>query len=142
MSRKPTKTQHDSTTRPRRNNAPTAAHPADLQQQVSALTRELAEAREQQTAISEVLSVISSPGELEPVLETMLEKATRVCQANFGIMVQFDEGSARPIAFFGVPQAYVELAERGGQLSTPPDGGRWRRNCWHPHSRRSPDAKG
>jgi hypothetical protein len=47
----------------------------------------------------------------------MLEKATRVCQASFGMMIQFEAGTARPIAFFGVPQAYVELAERGGQVS-------------------------
>ena len=73
MSRKPAKAQHASTTKPKRNNAPTEARPtsstlADLQEQVSALTRELAEAHqqlaealEQQTATSEVLS---SPGEL------------------------------------------------------------------------------
>ena len=55
MSRKPAKTQHSSTKKPKRNNAPTAGPPAsstlaDLQEQVSALTRELAEARDQQTA--------------------------------------------------------------------------------------------
>jgi|SRR6516164_8491132 len=59
MSRKPAKTQHGGTTTPKRNNAPTEARPAsstlaDLQKQVSALTRELAEAREQQSATSEV----------------------------------------------------------------------------------------
>jgi predicted nucleic acid-binding Zn-ribbon protein len=62
MSRKPAKTEHGSKTKAKRNNAPTAARPAsstlaDLQEQVSALTRELAEAREQQTETSEVLQV-------------------------------------------------------------------------------------
>jgi GAF domain-containing protein len=130
MSRKPAKTRHSSTKKPKRNNAPTAAPPAsstlgDLQGQVSILTRELADAREQlaaalqqQTASSEVLNVISSsPGELQPVFDTILQEATRVCQANFGLMIRYEERTPHPIAFFGVPQAYVELAERGGELS-------------------------
>jgi hypothetical protein len=84
MSRKPAKTRHTSTTKSKRNNAPTATRPvsstlADLQEQVSALTRELAEAREQQTATSEVLRVISSsPGELEPVSQTKCRKYVRL----------------------------------------------------------------
>ena len=130
MSRKPAKTQHSSTKKPKRNNAPTAAPPtsstlADLQGQVSILTRELADAREQlaaalqqQTASSEVLNVISSsPGELQPVFDTILQEATRVCQANFGLMIRYEERTPHPIAFFGVPQAFVELAKRGGELS-------------------------
>jgi GAF domain-containing protein len=129
MSRKPAKTQHSSTKKPKRNNVPTAALPAssvgDLQGQVSVLTRELADAREQlaaalqqQTASSEVLNVISSsPGELQPVFDTILQEATRVCQANFGLMIRYEEGGPHPIAFFGVPQGFVELANRGGTFS-------------------------
>jgi class 3 adenylate cyclase len=51
------------------------------------------------------------------VFRTILENATRVCQANFGLMTRCEERTPHPIAFFGVPQAYVELAERGGELS-------------------------
>src|SRR4051812_19976348 len=77
--------------------------------EVQARTRDLTESLEQQTATSEVLQVISSsPGELEPVFEKMMENATRVCGAKFGTMTLLEEGTVRQAALYNVPPAYAE----------------------------------
>ena len=80
---------------------------ADLEKKVEQRTAELTESLEQQTATSEVLEVISaSTGELEPIFQKMLENATRVCGANFGVMSLYDGDSFRNVAFYNVPSAF------------------------------------
>ncbi len=85
---------------------------ADLEKKVELRTAELSESLEQQTATSEVLEVISSsPGELEPVFRKMLENATRVCGANFGMMQLWDGKTFNTAAAYNVPPAFAALRE-------------------------------
>jgi signal transduction histidine kinase/putative methionine-R-sulfoxide reductase with GAF domain len=77
-------------------------------------TADLSESLEQQTATSEVLRVISSsPGELQPVFEAILENATRICAAKIGILFRYENGAYSAIATLGVTPAYAEYLNRG-----------------------------
>jgi two-component system, NtrC family, sensor kinase len=76
-------------------------------------TDDLSEALEQQTATSEVLQVISSsPGELAPVFQTMLENAVRICEAKFGMLYRYDGTFFHAVAVFGVPPAYADYLKQ------------------------------
>jgi GAF domain-containing protein len=78
------------------------------------LLNELRESLQQQTATSEVLSIISSsPGELEPVFQAMLENAARVCEAKFGNVFRLENGAMRPVASLGTPEPLTKFFQHG-----------------------------
>jgi GAF domain-containing protein len=90
-----------------------------LRRRLAEREAELAEALEQQTAIVQVQQVInSSPGDLAPVFDAMLEKAMRLCDAAFGLMSTYDGERFHRAAERGVPAAFTEFHRRNAGSGT------------------------
>jgi GAF domain-containing protein len=91
-----------------------------LFQEVEARNRELAESLEQQTATAEVLQVISrSAFNLQPVLQTLIENAVRLCGAEYGAINRLDGESFDLLASVGLLDEHKEFLAR-----SPVPGGR------------------
>ena len=85
------------------------------------LLNELRESLQQQTATADVLKVISSsPGELEPVFKAMLEQATRVCDAKFGILFRYEGGLFHPVASLDLPPTFADFMDKQGAFAPQP----------------------
>jgi two-component system, NtrC family, sensor kinase len=83
-------------------------------------TRELTESLEQQTATSEVLQVISSsPSDLQPVFEAMLESAVRICNAKFGNIYRWDGEALHLLSAHHTPPAFADARKRSPRHPSP-----------------------
>ena len=95
-----------------RRNVPSSVAPDEVTD-VARLTRERDEALEQLAATADVLKVIrTSPGELEPVFKAMLENATRICDASYGVMFLCEGKGFRTAAMHNLPRAFAEERQR------------------------------
>src|SRR5215470_10888874 len=90
--------------------------PSNFRQSLAALRHELSQCRSerdealaQQAAVTEVLQVINrSPGDLAPVFDAIVERALRLCEAAFGMLLTYDGEYFHTVALRGVPPAYAE----------------------------------
>jgi GAF domain-containing protein len=115
----PIKGRRPKTPEPKRRSAPKAPAARSnsavgrQETEVARLTRELSEERKQRTAISEVLHLLSgSHGDLNGLFDTILSNATKLCQANFGVLFLCEADAFRLVAQHNAPPAYAELRRR------------------------------
>jgi hypothetical protein len=110
--RKTTKAKPSSAQRPARRGHVSVL---DLQEKLERQAAELEEARQERTAIAEVLRAISSPSSnLQTVFDTMLAKATDLCEASYGLMWLREEDAFRTATLYGdLPQAYRDQWRSG-----------------------------
>ena len=116
------KTRRRKTATPKHRSAPKAKRNrgvsiAGQETVVARLTHQRDEALLRETANAEILRLISSsPGNLELVFRTILENATRICNANFGNLFRFDGENFYPVAQFNTPAALLEAITRRGPI--------------------------
>jgi len=125
----PVKTRRRKAATLKRRNAPKVAHhressAAGLNKKVALFKRERDEALEQQKATAEVLRIISSsPGELEPVFQAVLQNAVRICEAKFSSLFLYDGERFRVGALHNAPAAFAEFRRREPVFRPPPGTG-------------------
>src|SRR5215831_9996325 len=89
---------------------------------IERLNRELAQARQEQAATTDVLRIISSsPGDLRPVFTTILDTALDLCEAAFGIVTTYDGERFEGAAQRGVPDALAAYFRTGMDQPRPGD---------------------
>ena len=122
---KPTKQRRKRIT-PKRRNAPKAMRNrgvsiAGQETVVARLTQERDEALLRETANAEILRLIAkSSGDLELLFRTILENATRICNANFGTLFRFDGENILPVAQFNTPTTLLKAQTRRGPFKPTP----------------------
>jgi two-component system, NtrC family, sensor kinase len=93
---------------------------ARLFDEVQARTHALQESLQQQTATADVLKVISaSPGELEPVFQSILENAGRLCEAKFAILFFYESNEFRAVGKWNLPPEYDEYLGQNAIRAAP-----------------------
>jgi GAF domain-containing protein len=121
------KSAHDKAATRKHRRAPPKAMPGrrsattTQETEIARLARERDQALEREKATAEVLRVVSSSfGELRMIFRTILENATRLCEAKFGVLYRFEDGAFRFAAEVGTPLEYAEFLRARGSFVPPP----------------------